>query len=53
MNAIEKFALERDAFERQSLGLPPREFASVAEKRAFARQLLAQEEAKRRAKKQG
>jgi hypothetical protein len=53
MNATEKFALERDTFERQALGLPPRVFANADEKQALARQLLAQEEVKRQAKKRG
>lgn len=46
MNAEEKFALERDAFERKALGLPPREFANADEKQQFAREILAREAAK-------
>jgi hypothetical protein len=52
MNATEKFALERDAFERQALGLPPREFANAKERAEFARQMLARE-AEREAQKRG
>jgi hypothetical protein len=55
MNATEKFALERDAFERRALGLPPREFASPKERAEFARQLVEKDkwrEAGRRAGEQ-
>jgi hypothetical protein len=47
MNAQEKFAMERDAFERRALGLPERQFASPAERQAFARELLVKEETRR------
>jgi hypothetical protein len=43
MNAAEKFALERDDFEREMLGLPRRVFANEKERQAFARDLLAKE----------
>lgn len=46
MNAEEKFALERDAFERKALGLPAREFANADEQQSFAREILAREAAK-------
>jgi hypothetical protein len=51
MNATEKFALERDAFERRALGLPPREFANEKERAEWARQYLAGEAERRRARK--
>jgi hypothetical protein len=53
MNATEKFALERDAFERRSLGLPPREFANPEERVEFARVLLTGEAARKAASRDG
>ena len=49
MNAAQKFALERDAFERASLGLAPREFANASERDKFARDLVVREAARTRA----
>ena len=49
MNATQKFALERDAFERASFGLAPREFANASERDKFARDLVAREAARTRA----
>jgi hypothetical protein len=43
VNATQKFALERDAFERSALGLPPRVFANEAERVKFANEKLSQE----------
>ena len=43
MNATQKFALERDAFERKALGLPPRVFANEAERANFANEKLSRE----------
>lgn len=53
MNATEKFALERDAAERQALGLPPREFATAKERAEFARQLVEKEAARDAARRAG
>lgn len=48
MNTTQKFALERDAFERQALGLPAREFKTERERAEFAKELIAREETVRR-----
>ena len=49
MNATQKMALERDAFERASFGLPPREFASARERDEFAKGLVEREAARAKA----
>lgn len=53
MKATEKFALAQDAFERQALGLPPREFASYKERVEFAREMLAREAAREAERRTG
>jgi hypothetical protein len=49
VNATQKMALERDAFERSSYGLPPREFASARERDEFAKGLVEREIARTKA----
>ena len=49
MNATQKMALERDAFERNSFGLPPREFATERERAEFAKGLVERDAARTRA----
>ena len=49
MNATQKMALERDAFERASFGLPLREFATERERTEFAKGLVERDDARARA----